>query len=190
MRKLLVLFAALFAFASIALAQTQQQVQLDEPDAPKAELFAGYAYQRSNLSNFSSLSTENLSGETLQATVYMTRSIGITADVSHVTGTNLAQTGFDIVRYTYLFGPTYAFRISPAITPFVHALFGEDHERSSVSYLQDISTNSFAEDFGGGVDVKLLDHVALRLAQVDIMHTSHSGGEGHFRYAAGVVFRF
>jgi hypothetical protein len=188
MSKHLVVFAAVLVLSSFSFGQQQQQQ--DAPDAPKAEIFAGYAYERTNLQNYDPLSTESINGETVQATVYLNRSIGVTADVTCATGTNLAQSGVNIVRYTYLFGPTYAFRISSSVTPFVHVLFGEDHERSSSIFLPDISSNSFSEDFGGGLDVKLVDHVALRLAQVDLMHTNHSGGENHFRYGAGVVFRF
>ena len=188
MRKFLVLLAAVFALSTVVFAQ--QESQQDTIDAPKAELFAGYSYERANLSNFDPLNTEGISGETLQLTGYLNRNFGITADVTRMYGSNVAQSGLNVTRYSYLFGPTYALRTASSVTPFVHVLFGEDHERSSSSFLPDISNNSFAVDFGGGVDIKLVDHVALRPAQLDIMHTSHGGGESTFRYTAGVVFRF
>lgn len=188
MRKLLVIFASVFVLSTVVFGQQEQQAAQQE--APKAELFAGYAYERTNLQNYDPLSTESLNGETLQLTGYLNTNFGITADVTRATGSNVAQSGLTIVRYSYLFGPTYALRNNPSITPFVHVLFGTDRERSSSSYLPDIYSNSFAVDFGGGIDVILVPHVSVRVAQIDLMHTDHSSGENSFRYTGGIVFRF
>jgi len=187
MRKLTVLFAAFFAFSAVLFAQQESR---DVPEAPKGELFAGFSYMHSNLQNYDPLNTENLTGETLQATVYVRHRLGVTADVTRATGSNLSQSGISATRYLYLFGPTYAHQTSSSFTPFVHALFGEDHERFSVSYLGDTTSTSFAADFGAGVDVQMTDHWSLRPAQIDLIHTSHNGGESHFRYTAGLVYRF
>lgn len=179
MRKLFVLLAAAIVFSTVAFGQ----------ESPKGEVFAGYSYMRSNLQNFG-LDNANLNGATLQGTAYLRNNIGITADITRVNATNVEQSGEDVTRYTYLFGPTYALRNRSAVTPYVHVLFGADHERLSISNFGDFYDTSFATVIGGGVDVKLADHVAFRPVQMDYIHTNHSGGEDHFRYSTGLVLRF
>jgi opacity protein-like surface antigen len=183
MRRLIVLVAALIAFTALTFAQ-------DEPTAPKAELFIGYNLQHTDLSN-ESLGTANLSGANVQGTAFLHKNLGITADISNSYGSDVLQSGENVRRYTYLFGPTYALHTQSNFTPYVHALFGVDHERVSVSNLGDFTDNSFAYTLGGGIDVKLVQHVALRPAQLDFLHTDHgSVGQNNFRYSAGVVFKF
>jgi peptidoglycan-associated lipoprotein len=66
------------------------------------------------------------------------------------------------------------------------------------------SATAFAMAFGGGVDIGITDHIAIRAAQIDYVRTQFSttdalttglssstnGGQNSFRYAAGIVFRF
>ena len=58
--------------------------------------------------------------------------------------------------------------------------------------------------FGGGVDIGVSRHLAIRAAQVDVIHTRFSsldafstnlsssagGGQNTLRYSGGIVFRF
>lgn len=184
MRKLLVLLAAVLAFSTVVFAQQQ-----DELETPKGEFFAGYSYMRSNLQN-DSLGTVGLNGISLQGTAYLLGNLGVTADVTRGAGSNVAESGIDVHRWTYLFGPTYSLHTASQVTPFVHVLFGLDHERFSSLPAPDYITHSLAADFGGGIDVRLADRVSLRLAQLDYIHTDHSSGENAFRYSAGLVFKF
>jgi peptidoglycan-associated lipoprotein len=66
------------------------------------------------------------------------------------------------------------------------------------------SSNSFAMAFGGGVDVGLTRHIAIRAAQLDYLRTQYSPTEAlafglstnsnsrqnSFRYSGGIVFNF
>jgi opacity protein-like surface antigen len=190
LRKLSILLAAVFAFSTVLFGQQDSQDQDAQTFTPKGEIFAGYSFLHSGLQN-ESLSSGNLNGVTLQATGYILHSnFGITADVTRSGATDIQQSGIDVTRYTYLFGPTYALRTNSAVTPFVHVLFGEDHERFDISNLPNYSTNSFAEAFGAGFDARLTSHIAVRLGQFDYIHTSHTGGESAFRYSAGLVIKF
>lgn len=186
MRKLFVLLAVFLAVSTVLVAQQESQ----DVTEPKAEIFAGYAYVHSNLQNFDPLTTEGLNGETLQGTFFLRPRLGVTADITRAQGSNLAQSGVGVTRYTYLFGPTYALQTDSSVTPFAHVLFGEDHERASISNAADLYSNSFAEDIGIGFDVSMTDHLSIRPAQIDLFHTNHSGGESNFRYSAGVDLRF
>ncbi len=187
MRKLIVVLMSVIVLCSVAFAQQQEEEQA--PVNPKKELFAGYSYVHSGLQNYG-LGSAGLSGELLQATYFLHGNLGARADVMRATGTNVAQSGVNVSRYTYLFGPVYAVRSDSTFTPFAHVLFGMDHERFSVSYLGETITKSFAAALGGGVDAKLGEHFAVRAGQLDYIHTSHGGGENHLRYTAGLVIRF
>lgn len=186
MRKLLVLLMAVFAFSPLVFAQQDLE---DLPDQPKAELFVGYSYMRSNLEN-DSISTSGLNGINLQLTPYVYGNLGITADVTRGSGSNVAQSGINVYRWSYLFGPTYSWHTTSSLTPFVHALVGLDHERFSNQPAPDYISKSLGVDVGGGLDIRLADRVQLRLAQIDLLHTNHNSGQNAFRYATGLVFRF
>lgn len=186
MRKLSILLVAVFAFTSVLFAQQDSQ---ESTPATKSELFAGYSYLHSNLQN-ESLGSAGLNGLTLQYTRFVLNNVGITADVTRATASNIQQGQNSVTRYTYLFGPTYEVRSNSALTPYVHVLFGSDHERFDVSQEYDVSTNSLAIAFGGGFDANMNNHIAFRLGQFDLIHTNHTTGENHFRYSAGVVFKF
>jgi hypothetical protein len=194
MRKLFVLLAAIFAFSTILFGQQTSPAEEAPKDLPKTEVFAGFSYMHTNLNNFG-LGTGSVHGETAQVTRYVLGNIGLTGDVSRNTGINVAQSGENVYRWTYLFGPTYALRTDSSFVPFVHVLFGADHERLSIPYLNagmngDTYSTAFAASLGGGIDVRVSDHLAARLAQIDYIHTSHSGGESAFRYGVGLVVKF
>jgi peptidoglycan-associated lipoprotein len=112
----------------------------------------------------------------------------------------------------YLFGPTVTADFGRS-SVFAHALFGE--ARSSlgagvgVPVIGGISTgltsaHAFAMAFGGGIDIGLTRHLAIRAVQVDYLRTQFSATDAlttgltsslgnrqnSFRYSTGVVFRF
>ncbi len=104
----------------------------------------------------------------------------------------------------FLFGPQYSFRLVPRVTPFVHALFGG----VKGSRVAEVALGAggacpapqcsgsavfpetvFAMAFGGGLDVKVRNHVWIRLIQVDYIRQNFSDGAMTSpRISAGVVF--
>ena len=59
------------------------------------------------------------------------------------------------------------------------------------------SQNNFAAAFGGGLDITLTNHIALKPIQVEYLMTQIAPAGSHLnyvqnnlRYSAGVVFRF
>jgi opacity protein-like surface antigen len=113
--------------------------------------------------------------------------LGLVGDVSGNYGTPFAGAP-SISSYTFVFGPSVNFR-GEKTKPFVHALFGGN--RLAVSGL---SETSFAMALGGGVDVKAMPAVWIRLGQFDYLYTKHgdtfgfTGHQNNFRYSAGIVF--
>jgi hypothetical protein len=190
MRKFLVLLAAIFAFSALLLAQ-QTTPDVQTVEMPKTEVFGGYSYMHSNLNNLG-LGTAGIHGESVQATRFIWGDLGATADVSYNSNTNVAQSGENLYRWTYMFGPTYALRTESSFVPFAHVLFGVDHERLSIPNFNhgingDTYYKSLAAAIGAGVDVRISDHIAARLAQFDFIHAN---GGMTFRYTGGLVVKF
>ncbi len=180
-------------------------------EVPQREIFGGYSYLRNSGNSFN--------GWEGQGTLNFTRYLGVTADVSGHYRTAAAFSpvaGFSISAnqrlYNFLFGPTVTARFNK-ISVFGHGLFGGAHSSLgagvSVPIIGGISTGvtsatAFAMAFGGGVDIALTQHFAIRAAQVDYLYTrfnasdalasglssSTSGHQNSFRYSAGIVVRF
>jgi opacity protein-like surface antigen len=201
MRKLVVL-AAMVLLPVVLMAQ----------EAPKAEIFGGYSLLRN--------SGNNLNGWDAQGTLNVAPHFGVTADfsgnyqtlgsVSPFTGTFISA---NQRLYNFLVGP----RVSTAagrFSVFGHSLFGVAHSSLGAGVTLPIiggvstgltSANAFAMALGGGVDIELSRHVALRAGQLDYLYTrfsptdaistglfsnSLSGHQNSFRYSTGIVFRF
>lgn len=152
-------------------------------DYPKAEVFGGFSYVRSGGANFP--------GWAASVAGNFHRNVGVVGDF----------TGFyksvdvglpEKVRasaYEFMFGPRVSVRGKKA-TGFVHALFGGINGRAGYQGIS-ASLTYFGMAFGGGVDVNVGKHVAIRVAQVDLVEGRIEGTWGRdLRYEAGVVFKF
>jgi hypothetical protein len=203
MRKWAIVVCVFGLLSLVAVAQ-------EEAAAPKAVIFGGYSYLRNNSNGFN--------GWEGQGTFNVNRFFGITADLSgnYRTAASFSALGFSVSAnqhmYNFLFGPTATASLGRS-SVFAHALFGEAHSGLGagvgIPIIGGISTgvtsaNSFAMAFGGGVDIGLTRHFAIRAAQLDYVRTQFnatdalaaglSTGTGNrqnsFRYSAGIVFRF
>jgi len=176
----------------------------------RATIFGGYSYLRNNSNGFG--------GWEGQGTFNFNRYLGVTGDVSGVSVTpfGFSALGFSAGTYqrlnNYLFGPTITANLGRSAV-FVHALFGEAHSSLGAGVSIPIvggistgitSTNAFAMAFGGGIDIGLTRHLAIRAVQVDYLRTqfnatdalttglssSLGNRQNSFRYSSGIVFRF
>jgi len=87
--------------------------------------------------------------------------------------------------YTYQFGPRIYFSRG-TFQPFAQVLLGGAHFTAGGG-----SANSFNFDLGGGVDIKVSQHFAVRPVEVGYEHFSITGvGFNNLRYSAGLVFYF
>jgi hypothetical protein len=162
-------FWALFSLAAMA------------ADYPKAEIFGGYQYTRLE-------GGVNANGFNFAVNGNFNDWFGITVDLA---GAYKSQSGASFSNYTYTFGPVLSLRTKKVYTPFVHALIGGDHASAGGGGLSG-SGNGFALLAGGGVDVNVSQHLAVRAAQADWMLVHGSGGTSskNFRISTGIVFRF
>lgn len=110
------------------------------------------------------------------------RWLGVVADIG---GYHASPSGVSVNTYTYLFGPRFSLRNPSHVTPFVQGLVGGS--RITVS---GASNSQFAYSFGGGVDLGILPHLALR-PQVDYVGLDTPGSRTNCtRISAGLVIHF
>jgi hypothetical protein len=78
--------------------------------------------------------------------------------------------GVSVNTYTFLFGPRINFKNPTRVTPFAQFLVGGTHGTAAGAP----SVTDFSYSFGGGVDLPVLPHLALR-PQVDYVGIRDSG---------------
>jgi outer membrane protein OmpA-like peptidoglycan-associated protein/opacity protein-like surface antigen len=183
----------------------------DDTTFPKAELFLGYSYVK-NVPNNAGNRIVYLHGGSTSIAYNVNRHLGLVADFgfSHADkfGPNAPPTGGVVGAsgdvLTFMFGPRLSFRHK--VTPFVQALFGGAHATavtldgcSGIGCTPLPFENSFAIAAGGGLDITLNRHVALRLIQAEYMMTRfgdrtsptlQTTGQNDLRLSVGLVFRF
>ena len=149
--------------------------------APKAEIFAGYQYSRFD-------GGVNANGWDTAVSTNLNNWFGIGGDFS---GAYSSPSGVSLNTYTYTFGPVVSYRHNEKWTPFAHFLLGGFHSSASASGLS-TSDSGFAMMFGGGVDVKATQHVALRAIQFDwlSLHSNGATDNHNMRITTGLVFRY
>jgi outer membrane protein OmpA-like peptidoglycan-associated protein len=180
---------------------------------PKVELFLGYSYLRAVPAPAAGNRLVWLNGGSASIALNLNRYLGIVGDVGAFTNSQVRFTGAysstidvdnqDVAVLTYLFGPRLSFRRHQRVTPFVQALFGGIHANQvtianctfSCTLLP--SETTFAMTAGGGLDIKLRRHLALRLIQAEYLMTrftdyttGDTGTQNDMRLSSGIVFRF
>ena len=182
-----------------------------QQDVPKAELFGGYSF--ASLEAGTGLSRPKLNGWNGSLTGNVNSWFGVVADFSGQYGTQ-ASVGRN--AHSFLFGPRFAYRGNERVTPFVHSLFGATRVHRDgfnpgppLPATPAQSETGFSMAFGGGLDVKASDRLAVRLVQADYLMTrleessgivcaqsilpcpfTRTGTQHNFRFSTGVVFRF
>jgi hypothetical protein len=179
---------------------------------PRVELFLGYSY----LHAVPGLAAGNrlvwLNGGSSSIAYNFNRYLGIVADVGAMTNSEVRFTGAytstvdvnnsNVNAFTYLFGPRLSFRKYNRVTPFAQVLFGGAHANevtltpctSGCTLLPSQST--FAVTAGGGLDIKVHRHFAIRVIQAeylmtnfDNLTTGKSATQNDMRLSSGIVFR-
>ena len=180
---------------------------------PRFELFVGYSYVRAIPEMAAGNRLVWLNGGSTSIAYNFNRYLGMVADFGAYTNSEMRFNGAytstvdvnssNLAVLSYLFGPRLSFRQHERFTPFVQVLFGGVHANQisltgctfSCTFLP--SQSSFAMTAGGGVDVKVSHHVAIRVIQAEYMMTDFasyttgaSGTQNDMRLSSGIVFRF
>jgi opacity protein-like surface antigen len=148
---------------------------------PKAELFGGYSYTKSD--------DVSLNGGEVSLGVSLGRGIGVEADLSSHLGDVFSVS---TRRFFYMGGLRFTYRTS-GLALFARALAGGVRSRSGIT-VQGVditeSRTDFGLAFGGGADVRLSGHWAVRVQGDYVMISADGETEKEPRLAAGAVYRF
>ena len=155
----------------------------DEVQFPRAEIFTGFS-----LTHPESVKSP---GGNVSIGVNFNNVFGIVGEVTGASmgASRVSARGYDVsVRG----GPKFSIRTNRWITPFVQALVGGSHGRATGSSSK-ISTNGISAGAGGGVDIRVFSHLAIRAIQAEynVVHLSGlSGTAGALGLSFGTVFGF
>lgn len=147
-------------------------------EAPRGDFSVGYSYFREGFSGGA-----NSHGGSISGAGYFNDWLGVVGDfgVYHV-----SQAGLTANTYTFLAGPRLSANRGRSISPFVQALVGAD--RLNVPGFG--STHGFSWSTGGGMDLAVSRHIAIR-PQFDYIGLRFSNGTTHSaRASISLVFRF
>jgi outer membrane immunogenic protein len=162
--------------------------------APVAEIGADYNYVRTNAPP-DGCGCFSLHGGNAWFAYNFTHSFAVVAEVSRQRASNIAGSGEDLTLTSYLFGPRYSWRKSRHFVPFGQVLLGAAH--AGGSFADDSSlgpSNAFAFIAGGGLDIGITRHFAIRAMEADYYRTQFgndlNGRQNNLRLSAGIIFRF
>jgi hypothetical protein len=149
--------------------------------APKVEVSAGYSFLR-----LGGTGGMNQNGGSVSIAGNVNRWFGIVGDFG---GYHSSPFGASLNTYTFLVGPRFSLRRNDRVTPFVQVLVGGAHLAAGAGSFS-ASVTPFVMSAGGGIDLRISQHVALR-PQVDYLAFRSGGQTGNAgRASLGIVFRF
>jgi len=164
-------------------------------DIAPLEVSFAYSYLRAN-ANPGQCGCFNLSGGNVEAALHVYRWLGLAADFSGENTANVNNGGQGLSLISFTAGPRVSFSFHRKFTPFAQALFGAAHGFNSYfPVVAGPTTNAtdFAMIAGGGFDVRIARHIAIRPIEADYLLTQLPNGvngtQNNLRLSAGVVLR-
>ena len=184
----------------VALLPAGLWAQQKSTEPPEVDVAITYSAQRSNLTSGESFWAHG-GGAELTATFY--HGLGMTANLTGTHAANISSSGVGLTLVTATFGPTFTstvrwHRNSPRQWRFFgESLIGIANGVNSVfpgpSGAQS-DASGLALQIGGGADLNLSPHLAVRLFHADWLRTQLPNGttnvQNNLQLAAGIVFRF
>jgi opacity protein-like surface antigen len=174
-------------------------------DVEQYEAYLGYNFVRFN-TNSDFLPSFSANGGDAQFVYNFNKWLGGVADFGAVTRGSINNTGIDMTVLNFVAGPRVTFHKESRFRPFLEALFGGSYATASspVAVINPVvserlvsSHTAFAMLAGGGLDIKVRKHIALRpieadyyLARPTSFFTGDTVNRNNFRYTAGVNFLF
>ncbi len=177
---------------------------------PKVDLFAGYSYLRAVPTLAAGNRLMWMNGGSTSVAFNFNRTLGLVADFGAYTNSQMRFTGAytstvnvnnaNVAALSYLFGPRVSFR-HERVTPFAQVLFGGMHANQVL--LSSCTSNctllpaqdTFAMTAGGGLDLRVHHHFAIRIIQAEYLMTrfqSYTTGttamQNDMRLSSGIVF--
>ncbi len=163
---------------------------------PSAEAGADYNYVRANAPP-DACGCFSMHGGNAWFALNFTRSFAAVAEFSSQRASDIGASGQNLTLTSYLFGPRYSWRRSEHFVPFGQVLLGGAH--ASGSFASNTSgfagsSNAFGLIAGGGLDIAVTPHLAIRVLEADYYRTQFNNGfndrQNNLRLGAGIIFRF
>jgi hypothetical protein len=174
-----------------------QQVETAPPYAP-LEIAFNYSYARSNAAP-GQCGCFNMIGGSSEVAIHAFRALSLVADLTGERATTIGPTaGDDLSLVVFTVGPRFSHRFSGGrFTPFVQGLVGVAHGFDGMFPGSNGSlfgaANGLAVLAGGGLDLAINRHLAIRAIQADYLRTQLPNGQADeqnlLRLGAGVVLR-
>jgi hypothetical protein len=184
-------------------------------DVPQMEAFLGYNYVRFN-PNSRFFPSFNANGGGGQFVYNFNRWIGGVGDIGAVTAGSVGGLGIDSTVVNFVAGPRFTYHNESRFQPFGQVLFGVAYSTASLPVTAAIipggiilppgsvvtarlhaSNTGFAMFAGGGLDIKLGEHISVRpigadyyLTRLPSLLTGDTTNRNNFRYSAGISFLF
>jgi hypothetical protein len=197
MRKAIFILGIILAFSISAAAQGPMGVGSqggyftdgEHPNDPW-QVSLGYQYNRDNLLG----SPFNTSGLNVSATRFFGRWLGVEAQLGTgflgTTGETTTPPKLSVKSIFVGAGPRLAFRTGSRYEPWAHLVVGLEHYRFSQTAGLLGSNNALGGAAGGGMDIYLRSHLAVRVEADFIGTRFFSTDQRSFQVIGGVVFGF
>ncbi|SEC13716.1 OmpA family protein [Terriglobus roseus] len=189
----LITASLLMALSGLPLANAQVGAYDPTPSVPRFTLAAQYNYIRANAPP-AGCDCFSLNGGDLQAGVTIRYWLRGVADVGGAHANTIGPLGQNLTLLTYMGGPEVVLH-GRRIETFAHGLFGAAHGSDSyfpTTTTYSTSATSFAYKVGGGFDYDLTHRLAIRVVEVDYLHTGFpnaaNNSQSHLVVGAGLVF--
>jgi hypothetical protein len=208
-----------FALLSGTIAFAQQQ----EATASKGEVFVEYSYLRFN-PTIPQVRNRSFNGGGGGFTFFLGKYFGIKGEFmgyASTTFTKVVTSPIVTTRgtipigvfssqgnmFTYLFGPVIRLFPTSKATPFGEVLFGGSNTNAYTGLIRSINAGGgtitasgtqhpFTMAVGGGLDLNVSRHFAVRPVEIDYLLTRYSNpltgtnNQNNFRYVGGIAYKF
>jgi len=163
--------------------------------APKVDLAVAYTGQRS----LEAGTGENFwsQGGALTLGTNLWHGLGVAADLAGSHAASIGSSGIPLSLVTTTFGVRYRWHGDHRLSPYGQGLVGEAHGFDSLFPTNSgshISADSLAILVGGGLDIKLSNHLAARAIDAAWLRTQLPNAtenvQNNLRLGAGIVLRF
>lgn len=140
----------------------------------------------------------DLNGGGVSASWNVRPRLAVVTEISVASAGNVPSTGNSLTLTSYLAGARYSLpqlwqRNRHGLQPFVQLLVGAGHAGGGIAGAGD-GTFAFAMRMGGGIDVPVSRHFAVRIIQIDYdltnFHNSVNDHQNNLLLGSGIVFRW
>jgi len=180
------LMKVLYYLAGLAILMCAPTLLGQNHSPSRVDIFTGYSWIHPGYDTWvPNAQTSVAKGYTVSATYFFTRYFGLGVDSGNHLGCCSPRV------FTVTAGPTLRLPLAH-VTPFAHALVGMHRMDLRAPFNRD---TNYGVIVGGGLDVRVVRHLSLRLVQADYEYANHKYGIvrpslNSVRISTGLVWQF